>query len=58
MIFLVILRLLNYTIDLNLIDFLCYSFKILGDFHIECGHIEKAFFYYNEGRKCSFIIDH
>lgn len=31
---LVILKLLNYTIDLNLIDSLCFSFKILGDFHM------------------------
>lgn len=30
--------------------------KILGDFHFECLHIDQAFFYYNEGRKCALRI--
>lgn len=53
---LVITRLLNYTIDLDLINQLSFSLKILGDFHLECFESDKSFFYYNEGRKCGHLI--
>jgi hypothetical protein len=37
---------MNYAVDLNLIDELTYSIKILADFNYQCLFNEKAFFYY------------
>ena len=46
----IIISLLNYTVDLNLVDQFSISLKILADFYIQCGKINQALFYYNETR--------
>ena len=46
----IVITLLNYTVDLNLVEQFTVTFKILGDFYIQCGKINEALFYYNETR--------
>lgn len=46
----VIIILLNYTVDLNLVDQFSISLKTLADFYMQCGKINSSLFYYNETR--------
>jgi hypothetical protein len=46
----IVIMLLNYTVDLNLVDQFTVTLKILADFYINCGKVNEALFYYNETR--------
>jgi hypothetical protein len=46
----IVITLLNYTVDLNLVDQFTVTLKILADFYIQCGKVNEALFYYNETR--------
>lgn len=43
----IIITLLNYTVDLNLVDQFSIALKSLADFYLQCGKINEALFYYN-----------
>ena len=43
----ILISLLNYTVDLNLVEQFSITLKILADFYIQCGKINEALFYYH-----------
>ena len=52
----IIITLLNYTVDLNLVDQFSIALKSLADFYLQCGKINEALFYYNETRESALLL--
>ena len=52
-----VISLLNYTVDLNLVEQFSVSLKVLADLYIQCGKINEALFYYNETRESALLLD-
>ena len=53
----IVITLLNYTVDLNLVDQFTVTLKILADFYIQCGKVNEALFYYNETRESALLLE-
>ena len=53
----IIVTLLNYTVDLNLVEQFTVTLKVLADFYIQCGKVNEALFYYNETRESALLLD-
>jgi hypothetical protein len=47
---LVIIKLLNYTVDLNLIYHFTKALIIIAEFYFQCGKTHESLFYYNEAK--------
>jgi hypothetical protein len=56
--YIVIIRLLNFSVDFNVPEQFLRALKFLADFHLHTDKIEQAVFYYDQTREACLLLDH